>query len=311
MPASAQMRSTPVSTPCDGSAGVDGVLTRHCRCVGVVDEEQVGERPSDVHAEAIRHLPSSLSGDAVRPRARRSAASRARARPARRRCRRPPSSARAWRIAPGVRLSFGTTPGTAIVPVHLVLVLDQQPALAEPRVVVDVLRPCRPARTRRRPSLTISSSSSAVCRGAHSPISSSSRSSCSPRAWWVAKRSSSPSSGVAHELRQPPPQRVVVGGDHDPLAVAASGRRCDGAMRGRRGPVGSRTKPHLLVLDDASTRSSRSRRRRSLASTTWPGRAARVAGVRARAGCPGRPTARRACRRARCRCAAAPGRGSR
>ena len=30
MPASSQMRRTPVSTPCDGSAGVDGVLTRNC-----------------------------------------------------------------------------------------------------------------------------------------------------------------------------------------------------------------------------------------------------------------------------------------
>ena len=30
-PASAQIRCTPVSTPCDGSAGVDGVFTRQCR----------------------------------------------------------------------------------------------------------------------------------------------------------------------------------------------------------------------------------------------------------------------------------------
>src|SRR5262245_47351328 len=30
IPASSQMRRTPVSTPCDGSAGVDGVLTRNC-----------------------------------------------------------------------------------------------------------------------------------------------------------------------------------------------------------------------------------------------------------------------------------------
>ncbi len=31
MPASLQIRVTPVSTPFDWSAGVEGVLTRHCR----------------------------------------------------------------------------------------------------------------------------------------------------------------------------------------------------------------------------------------------------------------------------------------
>jgi MFS family permease len=31
IPAASQMRATPVSTPCDGSEGVDGVFTRHCR----------------------------------------------------------------------------------------------------------------------------------------------------------------------------------------------------------------------------------------------------------------------------------------
>ena len=31
IPAASQIRDTPVSTPCDGSLGVDGVFTRHCR----------------------------------------------------------------------------------------------------------------------------------------------------------------------------------------------------------------------------------------------------------------------------------------
>ena len=104
----------PASTPCDGSAGVDGVLTRHCRCVLVVDEEQVGERPSHVHAQPIRHA-APLSCQITPDLAQRAAAPRRRP-PA------PPSTAsvsaptvqRAGvRTAPGVPLSFGTTPGTS------------------------------------------------------------------------------------------------------------------------------------------------------------------------------------------------------
>ena len=126
----------------------------------------------------------------------------------------------AWRIAPGVPLSFGTTPGHGHRAVHLVLVLDEQPALAEVRVLVDVLRPCRPARTRRPPSLTIRSSSSAVCRAGQRADD------LVEQVLVLAARVVGGEAlvlaqlGLAHELRQPPPQRVVVGGDHDPLAVA-------------------------------------------------------------------------------------------
>ena len=46
----------------------------------------------------------------------------------------------AWRIEPGVRLSFGHDARHGHVPVDLVLHLHEQLALAEVRVLVDVLR---------------------------------------------------------------------------------------------------------------------------------------------------------------------------
>ena len=67
IPASSQIRRTPVSTPSEGSAGVDGVFTRYraaAVAVAVADEEEVGEGPTDVDPEPVRHpfLPS-LAGD--------------------------------------------------------------------------------------------------------------------------------------------------------------------------------------------------------------------------------------------------------
>ena len=53
--ASSQIRRTPFSTPCDGSAGVDGVLTRNCAPPFVTDQEEVGERATDVDSEPVRH----------------------------------------------------------------------------------------------------------------------------------------------------------------------------------------------------------------------------------------------------------------
>ena len=60
MPASGRCADTPASTPSDGSAGVDGVLTRNWAPRCVVDEEQVGEGTADIDSEPVRHLDSFL-----------------------------------------------------------------------------------------------------------------------------------------------------------------------------------------------------------------------------------------------------------
>ncbi len=163
----------------------------------VVDEEQVGERPSDVHAQPIRHVRSSLVtshpssrelGELASPSTpsslqhllRVGAHGPARGLPD-----------RARRLA---ELRHHARHGHLAV--DLVLVLHEQPALAEVRRRRRRPRRRRPARTPRPPSLTSSSSSAAVCAARElADDHSSSRSSFSPRAWWVAKRSSSPSSG--------------------------------------------------------------------------------------------------------------------
>ena len=241
----------------------------------VVDEEQVGERPSHVHSQAIGHGCSARSRrlSLVSVRGSRPPSDDARLAQRVRSSSSTPSSAStasvsaptvqraACRTLPGVPLSFGTTPGALTVPVDLVLVARRAGRARGSTGRRRCRRPCRRARTRRRPSLTISVEllgrvpagqladdlveqvlvlAAGVVRG---------------EALVLAQLR------LAHELRQPPPQRVVVGGDHDPLAVARLGRRSTGAMRGRRGAGRLADDARLLVLERRSTPSSRSTRR--------------------------------------------------
>src|SRR3954447_25318486 len=244
MPAASQIRRTPVSTPRDGSDGVEGVFTRHCRwSPSSTRKRSVNVPPTSTpsryamrllsdHA-VVREAPALLRGHSellqhcVRVGAH------------------GPAGSLADRAGRPAQLRHHA--GHRHVPVHLVLLLHQQAALTEVRVVVDVLGGVDgrahhaalvddPVELLRRvlrgegPDDLVQQVlvlAAAVVGG---------------EALVVAQL------GPAHDRREPPPQRVVVGGDHHPLAV---GGPVDVAGRDARQPRagGLADEARLLVLE--------------------------------------------------------------
>src|SRR4051794_8869122 len=264
MPASAQMRRTPASTPCDGSAGVDGVLTRHWRRppASSTRNRSVKVPPTSTPSRyAIRFLPSGSSRrhglragpldhtrvpqprpllraraqflqDLVRVRADRPA-------------RRPPDHSR--RVA-----QLRHHAGRGHLAVHVVDVLDEQPALAEERVGGDVRRRV----DRRAHDAALVDDPVELLRGVLRR----------PRADHLVElvlmltarvvggeAPVPPGLGPPHQRGEPPPQRVVVGRDDHPPAVLGAVH-----VRGRdAGDARAARLPHeagLLVLHDHGLR---------------------------------------------------------
>src|SRR3954467_7132602 len=137
IPAAPQIRATPVNTPREGSDGVDGVFTRHCRwSPSSVRNRSVNVPPTSTPSRYAMRLPSdhAVFGEARTLRRGHSQLLE--------HCVRVGAHGPAGGLADraGRPAQLRHDPGNGHVAMDLVLVLHEQLALAEVRVLVDVLR---------------------------------------------------------------------------------------------------------------------------------------------------------------------------